>query len=153
MSRDVSDLFREAAYAQHTDQAVPVLLDIEHSLLAATLRYTNNFENITSNGNLYEARGFTITLPRESETSPGRAIVRIDNVDLAIVEQIRLIAPPPAKVTIQIVRASAPDVIELLAQDLELLDARYDVLIVEGDLSQENYDREPYPRDLMTTTS
>ena len=153
MSRNVSSLFREAAYAQNTDQTIPVLLTIDHPDLAQTERYTNNFQDITSNGDLYTARGFTITLPEDNEERAGRSLLRIDNSDLKVVELIRSITPPPPIMTIQIVRAAAPNVVEGIAEDIELIEARWDILMVEADLAQENYDREPYPKDLMTRTS
>ena len=153
MSRNISQTFREAMYAQNTGEAIPMLLDIDHPSLGQTLRYTNNFENITSNGNVYEARGFAPTLPSESETRPGVARIRIDNADLEIVNQIRALQQPPPTVTMRIIRSGDPDTIEAVAEDLSLIDVRWDILIVEGDLVQEQYDREPYPKDLMTTAS
>lgn len=92
---------------------------------------------------------FRISLPSSADNRIPRAHLEIDNVDRTIVQIIRQLTSAPT-ITMDIVRASDPDVIEASFQDFELRDVRYNALTVEGDLTLESFLREPYPSAQFT---
>ena len=92
---------------------------------------------------------FRISLPSSADDRIPRAHLEIDNVDRTIVQTIRQLSTSPT-ITMDVVRASDPDVIEASFQDFQLRDARYNALTVEGDLTLESFLREPYPSAQFT---
>jgi hypothetical protein len=76
-------------------------------------------------------------LPEEGEDRPPRARLTIDNVSREIVLALRQIQAAPT-VTMEVVRASEPDLVEASFPFFRLLDVRYDALVVEGELGVED---------------
>ena len=83
-------------------------------------------------------------MPEGEENSPHRARLVIDNVDRQIVQTVRQLTSSPS-VTIEIIRAAAPDVVEAVFQDFRFTNISYDSHVVEGDLTVEDFTAEPYP--------
>ncbi len=136
-------------YKQETGEAFLVLLTISHDDLAQPIRVVNNQENITSNGNLFVAFPFEIELPGSGGNSLPEVTLRIDNVDRQIVQAIRSISGAPT-VTLEVIMASTPDVIEAGPYEFTLRNATYDALAVEGRLQFKDILNEPYPADSFT---
>jgi len=143
----ISNVLKAEVFKQETDEAFLVLLSIIHPDIV-TLRVTNNGEDIISNGNTYIPFPFSITLPRSDPQQQPRAQIEIDNVDRQIVQAIRLLTTPP-EIQIQVVRASAPDTVEVQFDGFTLKDANYDALVVSGSLSVEDFLSEPYPAGIF----
>lgn len=142
MPRSLSSTAIASANAQQTDEVWLVLLTIAHASLATPIRVVNNNESIVSRGQTYQWFPFEIELPGEDVDSPSRARLRIDNVDRTIVNTIRSISTPPT-VTLEVVLASAPDVVEVSFSGLSLREVDYDAMSVTGELVFESIFTEP----------
>lgn len=142
----LSTEMKAALFQQETDEVFLTLLTLSHEDLAATIYLVDNTENITSNGIVFTAFPFRFTLPMNDPKQPPRATIEIDNIDRQIVTAIRMIQEPPT-VSLEIIRAVAPDVIEVSLTDFVMTDVRYNALTVSGTLSYENFLQEPYPGD------
>lgn len=144
MSRSLSSVAKSAIFAQETGEVFLLMLTISHATLTAPIRVVNNTENITSNGNLFTAFPFMLTLPDEREDQPPRMHITIDNVDRQIVQAVRNMTSPPT-IQLDVILASQPDTLEASFPGFTLRQANYDVLTVEGDLTLEDVVLEPFP--------
>lgn len=135
MPRTVSTPMRAAAFAQETGEAPLVLLTIDHPDLAAPIRVTSDAVDTVSRSETYVAFPFRVALPDDTEEA-ARAQLEIDNVDRQIVQALRSIASPPT-VRLEVVLASTPDLVEAGPFDFQLEEARYDALVVSGELAFE----------------
>ncbi len=91
---------------------------------------------------------FRVTLPDDTEEAV-RATLEIDNVDRQIVQAVRSISSPPT-VTLEVVLASTPDVVEAGPFVFELQGARYDAAVVRGELAFEPILDLAVPGDVMS---
>lgn len=144
MSRGLSLSTRRALYAGDTSDAFLILLTFAHADLAVPIRVCSDAVDIESRGEIYVAYPFDLTLPDDEENRPPRARLIIDNVDRSIVATLRQLASSPV-LTIEIVRAAAPDIVEATFRDFRLRNVRYDSRVIEADLTLEDYTSEPYP--------
>lgn len=142
--RPVTARFLRETRAQETDAVFLLLVTIDHEALAEPIRVVDNNEDIESRGETYVAYPVEIVLPSLGGDRPGRARLRIDNVDREIVATLRAITTPPT-VTIEAIVAAQPDTVEASFDALTLTDAEWDALTVEGDLAYEDLLNEPYP--------
>ena len=138
----ISDDFRGDAWSAEGDQPL-VLLTIEHADIT-TIRLVDNRVDVTSGGDIYTAKAFTLRLPDSLEDAPSGGRLRIDNVSRELGEAIRTISSPP-DVTIELIRQADPDTIEMSWPAMQMTNTQFDFLTVEGDLGFENLNREPYP--------
>jgi len=101
---------KAAAMAHETSQCILKCIDIEHSDIT-TIRLVNNTVDITRNGNTYQASNFEIDLPSERSDQMPICTLKIENINL-VVSEAALTADKmeQATVTLNVVRASAPDV-------------------------------------------
>jgi hypothetical protein len=149
MSRNVSSVFRQAAYAQQTDQIYLVCLEINHASLAQPIRVVNNYSNITSGGNEYIGFPFDIELPQDFEDALPNVNIAICNVDRQIVYAIRSLTGPPT-ITMFVVLASSPNTIEAGPYTMTLRSANYDAMAVSGTIVPEIVADEAFPGDYFT---
>lgn len=144
MTRELSNLTRRAMYAQDTEEVYLPLLTIEEQSLAAPIRVVYNTENVESRGETYVAYQFDLTLPTDEEESPPAARLTIDNVSKDIADALRAMTEP-ATFTIEVIRASAPDDVEISWTSFKLTNVQGDVFQISGDLTLEDVTTEPYP--------
>lgn len=144
MSRNLTPAARAALHAPETADVFLVLLTLHHADMPIPIRVCNNTSDITSRGDVYIAYPFHLTLPDDEDNRPPRARLTIDNVDRQIVQAVRSLTSSPT-VTIDIIRAAAPDVVEAQFQDFRFTNISYDSHMVEGDLTVEDFTAEPYP--------
>jgi hypothetical protein len=149
MSRSTSPTFNGAVFASETDKTALMLVTLKHSKLSAPLRFVHDGQNRVSRGETYQAAAFDISLPTQQADQPPTARLAICNVDKAIVEEIRGLSEFPT-VTIEVILAETPDVVETSYEDMTMKDATYDALIIEGSLGYEDFLMEPYPGDTYT---
>lgn len=144
MSRNVSATLKSAAFAQRTDKVFLVLIEIDHDDLSTPIRVVNNTENITSNGNVYQAYPFEINMLSDLKDELPKVTLTIDNVDRQIVQAVRTVSSAP-DVTLSVVLADAPNTIEAGPFAMSLKNASYDAFVVSGELGAEDILNEPYP--------
>lgn len=152
MSRSTSTLFKTMANAGETGEVLLALVTISHSsILGGPLRFVQNLQNITSNGNVYQAFPFQITLPADGDDGPAKVTLTIDNIDRQIAQTIRSIAPSsPPTVQVDLIVASQPDTVELSMPNMTLRNVTGDAFQIEGDLIMDEEDLIPFPEGLFT---
>ncbi|MDR0443277.1 MAG: DUF1833 domain-containing protein [Treponema sp.] len=105
-----------AVTAPETEQVFLHLLTIEtssdHGSHGAVLRFVDNNQNITSRGNEFNAAGFTVILPEQTDNAPKPCRLAIDNTDLAIFQTIKQAVGQDVTVTVCVIMAETPDVYE-----------------------------------------
>lgn len=143
-----SDKFKAAIFARETDEVFILLVTIDHADLSEPIRVSSDGADTLSRGETFVSFPFEITLPNDTEDAPPEATLKIDNIDRSIVQAIRSISSPP-NVLIEIVLASEPNAVESVWNDFKLQNVDYDVLVVSGNLTQEDFSAEPYPAMTM----
>ena len=103
--RTISPIATEAIHKTETEEVFLVLLELDHDDFNNPLRLVNNDVDIISNGNLFTAFPFEITLPNDEENIIPQAKLKIDNTDRQIVQAIRSIGSDPIDVLLQVVLA------------------------------------------------
>ncbi len=153
--RDNSVLFREAVYRPETGEIPVVLITLDHASLPDPIRVsTDNGQTFEINGRTVRgtiSNGFqfvycpvTISLPDDSEETISEASIEIDNVERSVLAAVRSIQSPPT-ITMQIVLASTPNIIEAQFLNFKLVSVDADPLTISGKLSLGNFLGEPYP--------
>lgn len=99
---------------------------------------------VVSRGMTFVFLPMEITLPSDEATAPPRASVTVYDVAYALVPALRTISRPP-DVTLEVVLASTPDVVEASFPGLTLGNINYDVNVVTGELTTESFAGEPFP--------
>lgn len=140
--RDLSANIVADLNAEVAEEVYLALLTIDHDELSEPIRVVNNIEAITSRELEFIALPFELELPAEQSDGLGVAQIKVDNVDRRIVQAIRSISSAPS-VTIEMIVADDPDVVELTVDDLVLANATYDATTVRGTLQFEDLLSEP----------
>jgi hypothetical protein len=140
--RSLSSAAVRALTAQETGEAFLMLVTITHDDLAAPLYFANNTVDVTSRGHQFLGWPFEVALPDEREDALPTVQLRIDNVDRRIMEGIRGLLTAPT-VLLEIVLASAPDIIEAGPFNFTLRGVEYDALVITGTLAPEDVLNEP----------
>lgn len=117
MSRTTTNLFREAAFAQDTGEALVFLIEITHAdLPEGTIRVCTGEAEVTSNGDSYSPFPLGVSLPPDEDGMITGVEMWVDAIDRSIAYAIRTIETAPT-VALSAVLASAPD--DLIAGPLE----------------------------------
>lgn len=100
-------------------------------------------------GDMFVGAPIRPILPSITDGQAPVAQLEIDNVDREIVRSIRTITSSPS-VTMEVVMASTPEVVEAEFSGFLFKDIRYDLMRVTGSLELENLVNEPYPSGTFT---
>lgn len=111
--RSVSPEFMQTVLARETSVVVACLLTIDHPDLSTPIRLTNDSIDTTSRGETFLAYPFKITLPDDSDDTQSRAKIIIDNVGRALVNIFRSGVGARPQVTIELVKSTDWDVVEI----------------------------------------
>lgn len=155
MSRTVSLTMRSAMNAEQTGQVPVVLLTIVHpDLVDGPIRLSSDptqrlstdplMYGTISRTNPYIFLPFSAILPDDKEESPPQARLVIDNVDREMISLLRSTSTP-AQVTLEMVLASSPNVVEIMFPALDLVSADYDANSITISLAIDALMTEPYP--------
>lgn len=152
MSRTLSSLMQTMVRAQQTKQVLVARIAISHaSILGGPIRLVQDMQNLTSNGNVYTAFPFHLTLPEDDNQGVPQVTLQIDNVSQEILATIKALPPNrPPTVSIDLVVASQPDIVEFSLPDLTLRDVSADLLVIEGSLRGDEEDLNEFPKDSFT---
>ena len=157
MPRDqLSATFVSAILAQQTGVVVLNLIDIDHEDLDTPIRIVNNTEDVLSGGNLYTAVGFDVVPPDNREGTPRGARLRIDNTSQWFTPTLRSLQGQfevTIKVAIPSDEAASPpvfDSVEIEYMPMQLVGIQADDSTVEGTLSYENLNNQPFPGDTFS---
>lgn len=131
------------AMKQHSGEVFLPLLTLTHPSMA-TQRLVNNPVNVTSNGQVYTAFPFKLPMPQDVGDSLPSLNLSISNVDRRLIEALRSISSP-IEVTLAIVAASTPDVIEQGPYTFDMVSVGYNESTITGRLGYEPLLSEPFP--------
>lgn len=90
----------------------------------ADIRLARNTVNIVSRGQTYLAFPMEIRLPADDGERARDVVIEFDNVSLELIDEIRTVTRPIG-VKIEMVLASAPDVLQLSYEDLKIRNISY----------------------------
>src|SRR5262245_28100866 len=140
---------REIALRE-SGEAYLLAVSISHPAIpGGVLRIVNNTQPIVSRGMTFAPRGFYWTMPDDDDKAGGEAEFSFDNVDQATTDWLRQITTPP-DVTIELIGASMPDVVELEVTDLKLRGVTIDASRVSGKLTHEDVLNARFPADVYS---
>lgn len=150
-----SSTFKQAAYAQETDEVVIALVTLYSDELTQPIRVCSDpyekliglgddIYGLVSNGDTYLFLPFDIWLPRDDKTGVVSAKFSIDNVDRNIVATARSVTKP-VSVKIQCVLSDDVDRVEIEFDNFKLSNITYDVMQLTGDLTLDYWGLEPFP--------
>lgn len=150
MPRNLSENAVKEINALETGEAFLFLLTITHD--SGVIRVVNNNEDVISNGQIFTAYAFEVTLASQDSDSPPLATISFDNVDRMLVDVIRSAAAAPM-CNLDLVLSSAPNIIEMSVPDLALRDITYGADKISGTLYVGDILNQRYPADTMTPSS
>jgi hypothetical protein len=154
MSRALSLTMRMAANAEATGEVIVALVTVTHDDLDEPLRFSSDPTELvstdpvryatTSRGETFDFLPMTLGLPTEAEETEPQIQIVLDNVTRDMIPIIRSVTSPP-QVTVELVLASAPDEVEALWPDFDLVNATYDASQVTLDLKVNALTAERFP--------
>lgn len=148
----VTSTLRQSAFAAETDEVWLILLTLSHPDLTDEIRVVNNPKTVRSRDANYIGYAFDLQLPVDSDEQAPVARLTIDNVSREIAEAIRSISSAPT-VTMEIIRAAAPDTVEMTYSGFRLQEVQWDELTVSGLLVLDDITTEPYPAGIFSPAS
>lgn len=166
MSRRLSLNARLALDAQGSDEIEVALILIDHADLAAPIRLsTDNTERLSDDPLMYGTRSTwrganpltdpylwivaSAVLPGDAEDAPASARIALENLDAEMVELLRSFTEP-ASVSLAVVLASSPNVIEAEWSGLLLVSADINSGEIVLTLSRDEVEQEAFPPGRMT---
>ena len=145
--------------AESADEVVVSLLTFTHPSQPQPLRISSDrtevisYEPFTqgtvSRGETYWWVPMAVVLPGEGEDVTPEIRLTLDLIDRDILVILRS-DPTPAQVTLEIVSAARPDVVEIVHEGFEVQSAPYDETQVSLIITQKSFVAEPHPADTMT---
>lgn len=152
------------AYAQESGEAWIVLLTIAHPDLPVTdnvIRVASEgvavgddgVGYVDSDGARYLAYPFEFELPSDTEGEAARARITIDNIGTVTLDdgsEVRLLLvlrglSSPPTLTVSVVLADDPDIVEHRLEDLTLLSVSGTAATIEGELAYEDTLNQEFP--------
>jgi hypothetical protein len=138
-----------AINAQSTGEVFLVLLILSHPAMDQALFFVNNYADVVSNGITYVAWPFDMPMPETGGDTLPSITLTIDNIDRRIGEAIQNINTP-IDVTLQVVLASNPNVVELGPLSLRMRSVDVSLTTITGTLVYEDLLNEPFPYETYT---
>ena len=153
MARSIPTISLRALLAQETDELFLMLATLTHPLWVQPVYVCSNVLPVISNGRYFLGWRFDIQIPSDSGTELPSAQAVIDNVDPIIGQQILAIAgSSPIKVTIEIIRYSDPDTIDVAYASMKLRNIKVDDSAITGNLTYEDILSEPLTATISPST-
>lgn len=122
---------------QESDDPFLTLLTLTHPSFT-TIRLVNNTENITSNGNTFQAFPFKLTLPVDDGESAREVQIDLDNVSLELINEIRSVTTAIG-VKLEMVLASLPNEVQYGIEELKINSISYNKDRVSCRLSMDGF--------------
>jgi hypothetical protein len=140
--------------AQETGEVFLICLTISHASLAAPFLLVNDQVPLSRAAGDFQPFAFSIAMPNEQEDTLPQVTMTIDNVDTAILQQIRTLGGERPSVSMEVVLASSPDTVEAGPFDFSILAIDYDAGSVKGTLGfEEDLLNTVFPSGTYTPTN
>lgn len=121
MPRQVSLTALQGMLAETNEEVFLHLLTVSHASMSEPLRFVDNQTDIIKDGDTFIAAPFQITFPTDEEDRITTVRLTVPIVDRVIVNAVRALTTRPS-VTLELVKASDPDTVELGPLEFEVLD-------------------------------
>lgn len=125
-------------YSQDSGDPLLMLLTLSHPSFTNTIRLSNNSVDTVSRGNTYISYPFSFTLPIDDGESAREVSIKMDNVSLEIIREIRKISTP-INVLIEMVVASNPNVLQLAMENLIMDNVQYNTQSITASLRMDGF--------------
>lgn len=126
-----------AMMAQDTAEVFIPCLTIAHPDLDAPILLAYNTEPVVRTAGTFLPYPFQINLPPQSDEETATVQLTVDNTDLAVNEKLRTLQGRP-EVTLEVVLASSPNVVEAGPFPMQLQGIVADAGSIQGTLGQED---------------
>lgn len=138
MSRELSNTFLQELFKQESGDPFLALFRLSHPSFASTIYLVNNTENITSNGIEYVSFPVNLQLPADDGETVREVLVTLDNVSQLLIDELRTVTDA-IDVEIDMVLASAPDLVEVSLGELKIKNIEYNALQIKGRLYMDDF--------------
>lgn len=135
--RAVSPVALQAMLAQETAEVFIPCLTINHPTFAEPIRLAYDTAPLARAAGVYQPYPFAIVLPSQLEDQTPQAKVTIDNTDLQVNQALQSLSGLPS-VTVEVVLASQPDVVEAGPFNFSLDSVNATADTIEGTLGFED---------------
>jgi hypothetical protein len=130
--RSLSTAAKLAMFSSQTDKVILPLIKVSGPGIATPLRFARNLTDIVStvegSSQTYTAFPFNILLPSDKDDGVVKTVeLTVDGVDQTIVQAVRPLTVPPT-VTLWIVVADSPNVIEVGPLNFTVDSSHYDAM-------------------------
>lgn len=136
MSNDLSNEVKAQLFAQESDDPFLTLVTLTHPTFTA--RLVNNSSDVVSNGFTFTAFPMKIRLPIDDGESSRDFGIDFDNVSLDLIANLRSVTGEIG-VTIELILASLPDVIQMEHRDLVIRAITYDSQKISARIVLDNF--------------
>lgn len=136
MSNTLTDEFKAQIFGQNSND--PFLTLVTLSSPAFVARLVNNSRDITSRGHGYTAFPMKITLPIDDGQTARSFNIDFDNASLLLITSLRSVTGN-ISVTIEMVLASMPDVVQFSFQDLVVSSVNYNASKISATIIMDNF--------------
>lgn len=157
--RTITQTLREALHSEETGEVIVMLLFITHPELPGPIRLSSHpstriseqpLQYVTnSRGLAYDFAPMTVLLPDEVTGTPPQSRLIIENVDGEMINILRSTSRP-AKVKMELVKNSDPDLVEITVPVLDLRSVEYDAASISITLTIDALVTEPFPSGSFT---
>ncbi|VVE49341.1 DUF1833 family protein [Pandoraea terrigena] len=113
MARTYTPQYRQTINALSAPESRLLLLQIDHPALSAPIRVVNDTQDVTSNGNLYQALAFSCSVPDDQQGQLPQAHLEVDNVGRDLTQWLEVSQGGlGATATLLEILRSVPDLVE-----------------------------------------
>ena len=152
MSRELSPQLISQMVSQVSGDPFLMLVTLDHADFDNPYYLVNNSENITSRGQVYTAFPMSIVLPADDNESNREVTIIFDNTGLDLVSDFRLVTSP-ISVTLELILASLPDVVEISFGDLKIQNISYNKSQISAKLYLDDFLNTEMPSEKYDPTS
>lgn len=136
MSNSVSSEMKAQMFGQNSDDPFLTLVTLQGQTFTA--RLVNNSVDITSRGNTFTAFPMKITLPVDDGQTARSFAIEFDNASLLLINSLRSVTGT-IDVTIEMVLASMPDVVQFSFEDLIVTSVNYNASKISATIMMDNF--------------
>lgn len=137
-----------ALFESSSNTAWFFLLTITPANGGTPINLVNNNQDVTSNGVVYLAYPFTLTLPLDTGDKIPQITLTIDNVDQLLTNAVRELELAPS-IRVQLVTSAFPDLVEKDLDFLKLRNVSYDAMSITASLEVASVWARRYPSEIV----
>lgn len=134
----LSNELKSQLFKQFSEDPFISLYELSHPNFDSTFYLAANSEDVISNGQTYQFYPMQVSLPADDGETTREVQLRLDNINLAIITELRKVTTP-VQVVLKMVLASDPDTIQYQLSDLKLANINYNSRQIVGTLTLDDF--------------